>query len=402
MKIFLHQKPKFIFSEKLKLFQHILKLPVLELKNYLDEQIEKNPLLEKVEIDVFNKEKKFFDPSIVQIKTKPSLYEHLMFQAREAFSNKEDLKIAKYLIMNLNEKGYLQIELKEIASLLSIPIKNIKDVLKKIQRFDPVGIAAKNLQESILIQLKAKNKTKQLSFYIIKNHFKDLLYRKKFILKKFKIREEKLEEIIRRDYKGLKTDLTAEFSDDIIPHVVVDIVIKYEYKKWKILIKEGYFIKKNEKFFFKIREEEKSIIKKYEKEGLSIIQAIENRKSLLKKIAFFLIHSQKRYFLGEEDIIPYNVSYLSKKLKVHPSTMYRAISNKYVECPRGILPLKSFFSYSKNKEILKEVIEKEKKISSDKELSKKLLSYGIKLSRRTIAKYRKQLLIPSSRMRRKL
>ena len=196
-----NQKQTLIITEKIKLIFHVLELPILELKNFLDKKIEENPLLEKKDYS-FNKNYSNKKIDIDNIENRKSLYEHLMFQANISIS-KKDLKIAKQIIGNLNEKGFLDIEIEKIAKSLKIFKKKVLDILKIIQTFDPIGIGARSFHESLLIQLKFQKKENSFLFKLLKNHFNDFLKKRSSLFKKLNISKE--------SFQNLKKDLKNDF-----------------------------------------------------------------------------------------------------------------------------------------------------------------------------------------------
>jgi RNA polymerase sigma-54 factor len=413
---------------------NILKLPIVDLENFVIDEMEKNPLLEKIEDEItenffpknssknFSKTSNSFDP-FYNIAKKKSLQEHLNFQAREFFSKKY-LKIATYIIGNLNERGFLDVPIEDIAKDLKTPKKEVLKVLKKIQTFDPIGIAARNLQERILIQLISKNKKNSLCFKIIKNNFDDFIKSKKTLLMKiFKISKKSLKEAIKDLKKNVNLNVTSNYVtsnylENRIEPIIPDIFIRCENSKWKISINKknipNFQINEKYKNLLKnpLKKEEKDFIKKNILSGNLLKTSLKNRFSYLKEIASLLIKTQKNFFLFGDRIAPLSYQKTADKLKVHLSTIYRIVFDKYIDTPIGIFPLKSFFSSEKkifeNKiskreafSLLKEIIQKENKKNplSDDKISKMFLKRGISISRRTICKYRKKLFLESSNKR---
>jgi RNA polymerase sigma-54 factor len=415
------QKQKLILTQKMRQAFHVLALPILELKEYVNEEIEQNPLYEKK--DSFNEKFLSFneyhsrnnEEIFNKIAQKKSLFDHLMFQAREIFNTKEELLIAEVIFSNLNPKGFLELPISELGESLKIKEGKILSVLEKVQTFEPQGICARNLQECFLIQLKEKSKEKSLAYELINNHFQDFLNnRKNLLLKNLKISKEALQ-IIFDDIKSLKINPSSDFYDEKAPLLIPDIRIKFEKFKWKVLINEKEIpdFSINEKISnICIQREEKKFAQSNILKGKWLKDAIENRRKILGRITFFLIKKQKEFFLGIGGLRPLNLKSVANELNMHVSSISRAVANKYIECPVGIFPLKYFFSYSINStdisnktgiDFLKKIIEEEDKGRplSDDALCRELANRGINIARRTISKYRRKLVIASAKDRKK-
>lgn len=354
----LKQKLSPILKETL----HILQMPFSELQNYLVNLSDQNPCI-KVKSIVEQRE-------VVQ---QDSLFEHLMKQARIELSSSEELKIAENIIGNLNESGFYPYPLQSELE---------KRILKIIQTFDPPGIAFPSLKEWLLAQLKEN----EPSYLLIKKHF-DLLLKGKgaFLKRKFPDAFKKLFHL--NFQPNIKFQRTQNYP--IIP----DITIQEEGDKYNIRVKSEELLITPLPYFIK--------------EARQIKFACENRKKLLKKITILLL---KRGAFSKQ-MAPVTIKEMAEELNISYSTAARAVSDKYVECPIGIVPLRSFFSsaiktasgeeMSKKKVccLLKELIKKETKPLSDLNLVRELEKKGIFCKRRTITKYRKKLSILASHKR---
>ena len=379
---------KLILSQNMKNAIYILQLPILELKNWIMNEIEKNPLLEIIEkkaeitqqpenpdteeIEFSENSYKYLSDSSIEYlyehenknkentilldrisKTK-SLYEHLLFQARAIFKSESDLIISKNIIGNLNSKGFLDFldtEIEELTKKIKVSKKKILDVLKIIQTFDPPGIAARNLQESLLIQLKQQKKQNTLCYKILKNHFKEVLQNKFYLLsKKLNISSQEIKKLIYKEIKTLNFIPSSKYNYTPSLPLIIDITIKYENARWIITINEDelplFIIKENYFSFSKeiLSSEDKKFIRLNILQGKWILKSLARRKKILIQIASFLVKKQRNYLLGLGNLTPLSYNDLAKELNLHVSTISRAANNKYVDCPLGILPLKAFFS----------------------------------------------------------
>lgn len=400
--IFLKQSQKMKFSQEMKLGLKILSLPILELNQFINQKIEENPLLEKIED--FSIEKNFssisnFYENYQNIAQKDSLYTKLIKQAKISF-NKRDLEIAFFIIGNLNKKGFLEESSQEISTQLKTTNKKVLEVIEKIKQLDPIGSGSKNLKDFFLTQIKETN----IKILKIAETYFDNFLKTKNSLKIFKLLKK---------MKNLKFSVYNSEEENI--NIYPDIIIKYKNKKWEVIINKitTFQINKKYKNLLKIplNSEEKKTVKNFLHKATFLKTTIEKRKDTLEKVAFFLIKFQKNFLLEKKELKPFTISKASSFFNIKISTLSRAISNKYIKAPCGFLKLKDLFSHeikgekkisSKElKKILLLLIKKEDKKNplSDEKISKILAKKGILCSRRTVTKYRNKLFILSKNKR---
>ncbi|HEU63826.1 MAG TPA: RNA polymerase sigma-54 factor [Chlamydiae bacterium] len=392
----------------------MLQMTNLELKNFLEIEIEKNPILEikPNDKDSSNQgidEKKTFS----SIKYKPSLFEHLFAQAKEAFFLKKDLFIAENIIGNLDKKGYFSLDIENFAKDLNISKEEIFKVLTIIKTFDPKGIAAKNLKERFLLQIDNK---KSLEYKIINDHFDKILKNKiNIIAKKIKKNQKDTQNIIEKIILRSSFDPTEKFSYDFPKDIRADISINKLGKNWIIEIDDDLpYFEINKNLVNLLEKDKKYSSKKYLFLATILMTNIKMRRKTLYNISLYIIKKQRSYLLDKSDLLPMSIKEVAASLNLHPSTISRTILNKYIECPKGLLPIKSFFTQSlknekkpltlsKAKLILIDLISNENKQKplSDIEISKLMKEKGLDIHRRTIAKYRKILKIGSSSQRKR-
>lgn len=447
----LKMQHRLLLSQHMKAALHALTLPVLELKDWALKEIEKNPLIEIKDKEEFNsfeegsdsgssytyvdekpktsnnlhqkhipfKSEEITQPIIDRLENKESLFDYLLFQATVLFTSKEDIKIAKYIIGNLNSKGFLDLSTKEIAEDLNLNIEKVEKTLKLIQKLDPPGIGCRNLQESLLVQLEAQKKDASVAYKLVKFHFQELLYKKfGLISKKMGVGLESILKIINEDLKGLTLNPAQNFSDEISEPIVPDLTINFDQNKWSISINDQdipkiTIPKKYNDILNNLDRSERQTVQKYLLQGRWLVKAINSRRSTLIKIVSYIVKKQRSFLLGLGPLLAMNYKELSSKLNLHISTISRAISNKYASTPIGIISLRSLFSgASKSKsnkdestdtplKILKKLISEEDKKNplSDEDLAKMIDRQGFTLARRTVAKYRKNLKIASANQR---
>jgi RNA polymerase sigma-54 factor len=438
------QRRRLILNQALKKSFHILQLPVLELKRYLLNEIEKNPLLvldqnnftpknliEKPLFSKFDSKDTFMsslfndnDPYFKKSepKSKTTLFDHLSNQAKEVFSNKVDLSIAQNIIGSLEKNGFFTIDIDQFAASLQKTTFEISKVLKIIQTFDPPGIAANNLQSCLLIQLEQLNKKNTLSWKIINRFFHFLLSNKiNLISKKLKVSQEEIMNSLNSDIANLNFVPTFEYLFDHNSIISPDVFVLKKDKK--TIIKTNDYelpqIRFNSYYIMSIlsskNSEEKRFLKKYLSIGKSLIYYVNNRKRILRDVTKYLVYFQSDFIFSNGELKPLTLKEMSEKLNITLSTLTRAISSKYIECPRGLFSYRSFFfrpinlkSHKKitNISIIKKIqtiinLEDKKFPLSDEKISQKLQIDGFCCSRRTITKYRKKLSIEKSSIRKK-
>ncbi len=410
------QKPQMNQSQKLTMTYLmkrsflILQMTNLELKEFLTLEIEKNPILDiKIKSDNYSYKKKE-NPSPFFIKHTPSLFEHLLRQAKEIFQDKKDLWIAENIIGNLDKKGYFTSDIDVFAKDLQVDNNKVLEILEIIKTFDPKAVAAKNLQERILLQIDNKN---SVEYKIIKEHFQAVLKNKiEKIAKKIKIEAQIIQQLIEKTFKNINFDPTLNFLPKEPLDIHPDIIINKIGKKWIIEIEEDLpFFEINKSYINILENKKKRSSKKYLFGAKILMKNILIRRKTLQDICCYIIQKQASFILGKGLLNPLTIKEVASYLKLHTSTISRAILNKYIQCPLGLLPMKTFFSHSYKEKsnlkhfetVLKEILleENKNKPLSDIELTNKLKQKGFLLHRRTICKYRKKLNIGTLRQRKK-
>lgn len=348
-----------------------------------------------------------------------TLTDHLMEQAISQFNDKE-MEIAAHIIYNLNMDGYLDIEIESIASSLDTTPEEIERIRGIIMGFDPPGAACKSLKECLLTQVPHTEENKKLRD-LIANHLDDLS-RSKYneILKALEIDKEELNQLISQ-LKRLHPKPGANFEREDIDYADVDLMLIKEGNEYKVrYIDEGiprmmlssYY----EEMLDKIPDKKtKSYLKERYRNAQLFIEGMDLRKNMIVKIAELLVKIQKDYLdFGEKWKKPLTMKEIAKELNYNESTISRAVNNKFMATEKGLISLKSFFSYGIKGEFgfkhsvetirdkIKKIIAEESHDSplSDQEIAAKLSGLGIKISRRTIRNYRDEMNIPNSSKRR--
>ena len=373
-----------------------------------------------------------------------SLYDYLMEQIHLSSIDDEDLKIAEYIIGNLDNDGYLRREIKAIVDDLAFSQgiyttqEKVKEILENyVQKLDPAGVGARDLQECLLLQIEKKvsrDKAVILAGNILRHQF-DALINKHYgkIINKYDIEEKDLKEALEVISKlspkvgGNFDTQTITINQEIIPDFVIQI-------------KDGNVIpllNSRNAPTLRVSEEYKEILSTYSHDKNSAehkqaalfikqkldaakwyIDAINQRQNTLMQTIFAIVKLQKEYFLtgDEKNIKPMILKDVADITGFDISTISRVVKSKYADTPSGIILLKNLFSDSltnddgeevSTKEIknhLQEVISQEdkRKPLTDDALVDVLKEKGYNIARRTIAKYREQLNIPVARLRKEL
>lgn len=369
-----------------------------------------------------------------------SLNEQLMTQLRLLNLSPELFRLGEEIIGNIDEDGYLTTPLEDIVKDLElfenikIPYDQAEKLLKQIQHFEPLGIGSRNLQECLLIQLEEKDinpKIKNIAKKILTDYFDDFTNKRYEALERnLKISREELKEAINviqhLNPKPGEGTLTNTDVQQITPDLIVEkidnkfVVYLNDRNIPQLRINPEYemIIKKRYK---KIKSGDEKEIKKFIKEKIDaakwFIDAINQRKITLLRVMNLIVEKQRDFFeYGEKHLKPMVYKDIAEPLNLDISTISRVVNGKYVQSPVGIHELKYFFSEGletengeaiSNKNVklrIKEIIENEDKSKPlpDDEIAKILNKEGIKIARRTVAKYREQLGIPIAKLRREI
>lgn len=463
----------------------LIQLHTLEFEEELERELEENPALEKVTDDKeeeydnlgndyedegtesietdFNVDEYLYDdePSYKTASSNYSpddeefdneslltegqtIYEYLLEQIRLSNISDEELKIAEYLIGNLDNDGYLRRDLKSIVDDLAFSqgiytdIPKLEYILENyIQKLEPAGVGARNLQECLLLQIEKKvsdNPNVSIAASILKNQF-DALSNKHYskIIQRYNIDEEQLKDVLEEIAKlspkvgGNFDTQTITINQEIIPDFIIQVKdnevipmlnnknaptlrVSNEYKE----ILETY---SNDKSSAEHKQAALFIKQKLDA-AKWYIDAVNQRQNTLIQTISAIAKMQKEYFItgDEKNIKPMILKDISDITGFDISTISRVVKSKYADTPHGIVYLKNLFSDSltndegeevSTKEIknhLQEIIDKEnkKKPLTDDALVTALKEKGYNIARRTIAKYREQLNIPVARLRKEL
>ena len=355
-----------------------------------------------------------------------SLTKYLMWQMKLSPLTEDEMRIGTQIIGNLDQNGYLCATVPEIALLENISEEFVEAVLKKIHEFDPPGIAARSLQECLLIQAQMPGvKKNPLVEVIIRDCLKDLeLKNYVHIARKLKVPLREVEKAVLL-ISSMDPRPGSVYSEEKIQAIIPDVYIVKSGDEYKIILNEdGLPHLRISNFYREImaglgshghNEEENG--KKYIREKVQsatwLIKSIQQRQKTIYKVAESIVKYQRDFFdKGINFLKPLVLRDIADDVEMHESTISRVVTNKYMHTPRGIFEMKYFFGSSIQrvsgeniasksvKEEIKKIIgkEKPKKPYSDCEIVDLLKENGIDIARRTVAKYREMMgILPSSK-----
>ena len=330
--------------------------------------------------------------------------------------------IAEEILWSLDQNGYLGVDPILIADRFNQSEDSVKQVLNKVQKLEPSGIAALNLQDCLLIQLRGQEQT--IAYQIISEYFDDFAnHRYDNLQKELDIEKDILGEII-EEIRTLNPRPGEGKIGEENEVVTPDLLAVQRDSLWKVIVNDSWLpeLNLNNQYVQMLNQKDLSKdTQKYLKEkfdsGSWFIQAIEQRRNTLTLVMEAIISRQPVFFDGKiSSLIPMKLQDIANDINMDISTISRSTRGKYVDTPYGIFELKSFFtegytlesgkSISTNsiKNLLKELIKEESKDSplTDTDLADKLKLKGFPVARRTVAKYREQLQFPVARLRREL
>ncbi|SQA99205.1 RNA polymerase factor sigma-54 [Cedecea neteri] len=366
---------------------------------------------------------------IYQGETTQSLQDYLMWQVDLTPFSDTDVAIATSIVDAVDETGYLTVPLEDILESLGhddVSLDEVEAVLKRIQRFDPVGVAARDLRDCLLIQLSqyAKETPWLAEARLIVSDHLDLLANHDFrtLMRVTRIKEDALKEamclIQSLDPRPGQSIQTGEPE-----YVIPDVLVRKHLARWVVELNADSIprLKINQQYAAMSgntrNDSDSQFIRSNLQEAKWLIKSLESRNDTLLRVSRCIVEQQQAFFEhGEEHMKPMVLADIAQAVEMHESTISRVTTQKYLHSPRGIFELKYFFSSHVNTEgggeasstairaLVKKLIAAENpaKPLSDSKLTSMLSDQGIMVARRTVAKYRESLSIPPSNQRKQL
>ncbi|MDG6778051.1 RNA polymerase factor sigma-54 [Thiomicrorhabdus sp. zzn3] len=362
-----------------------------------------------------------------------SLHDHLYWQSDIYPWNEPEDVIADFIIDDINDEGYLSTPLPELLEAIQaqysgteFTLEMLEKVLQVIQQFEPTGVGARDVQESLLLQLANMAQTPYVvtARQLIREHFDWLSFHDhKRIKKMYGLNDDELTQLLKL-IQSLNPRPGRDFSPESSEIIIPDLRLKRTKEGWLVELNSDAFprLKVNSTYIDLTNNlddsEQSKKIKEQLLEAKGLIKSIHSRGETLLKVGSFIVERQQAFFEeGEQAMQPLVLRDVAEHLNLHESTISRATNQKYIQTPRGTFELKYFFSSGVSqygsadqsataiKAHIKSLIDQEdpKKPLSDSKLMQLLESEkDISVARRTIAKYREALGIPSSSERKKL
>lgn len=460
-----NQSQRLILAPQLRQFLKLLELPIFELEQKVQEELEQNPVLEETkpaseeetasepeapetaqqqepvhdilrEMETLDRTRSLgdfpsnssaYDPEEVQksrdyresILTKPpTLGDYLNWQLGLLELSAPEKEIAQEIIGNINDGGQLVASLEEIAQETGRAVQEIEQVLSKIQSLDPPGVGGRDLKEILLIQLRKLEGDTSLAQMVVQDHL-SLLERKQFepLARAINAPQDRIKEVAKQIAR-LEPKPGRVFYQEKPNYVVPDaeVSLSEDHEDELVIELNNDFIPSlriNREYRQMLKQKDldpkaKAFLREKVQAAMDLIRSLSQRKSTLRLITEEIVKLQHDFFAkGFAYLKPLRLKDIAERVKVHESTVSRAIQNKYLDTPQGTIPYKSFFSNRLEStngsvesqksalECLKHLIahENKKKPLSDAKLVQQLNQEGIQIARRTVAKYRDLLKI---------
>lgn len=364
-------------------------------------------------------------PSFEQFLTKkPGLCDHLLWQLRLSHIPEEIKKVGEIVIGNIDENGYLKASVEEIGKAAETGTETAEKALDIIQGFDPSGVGARNLTECLLIQLKALNLQNTIIEKIIMNNMDELEKRKYAVIAhKYDLPLKDIMTAV-KVIEGLEPKPGRNFSSDDTNYIVPDVYLIRTAEGYQIILNdEGLPRLRVSSFYRKLiqqnnaypKEDKQFLIDKM-RSAVGLLKGLDQRSRTIYRVTETLIDLQNEFFEnGVQYLKPLTLKDVASILSLHESTISRVTSNKYISCEHGIFCFRFLFSSALSrgigsisstsvKDTIKKIVTEEdsRKPMSDQHIAEMLSKSSIVIARRTVAKYREELGIPSQTQRRKL
>lgn len=442
-----HQKQSLTMTTNMHQSISILQMSNMELAEFAAQELDKNPFIEDSSVTLESgKEAAALKEKLVNsytstgpantggyssqdylanIASEKSLKEHITEQINIAFDDHKEKMIAFFLLDSLLSSGYLNVTLNEAAVVLRCDEKLVISVLKTLQTFDPIGVFARNLRECLLIQLHDQENPDPALLTMAQNIDLIASGNLKKLSRLCNVNIGNIGNLVKQ-IKLLNPKPTNGFYVEPTRYKIPDVILTFtEEGNAKLETNPDSMprLRVNEEYFVRIKDsvsgkDEKEFIKQEIDSANIVVKSIAQRSSTILKVATAIVEEQVDFFTrGVMYLKPMTLNTIAVSTGFNESTISRSTSNKYIATPTGIFELKYFFSSSlgtsrhsgdnisstKAKEIIKQIILSEEpgEVLSDDDIAEQLSKFNISIARRTVAKYREAIGIPTSSARKR-
>lgn len=446
----MNQKQELVMTPELQQAIEVLQYNSYELNQFIDEQMLENPVLEKEEAtesefdelienidwDAVGDDRyhnRYYEGGYSSdseeynyenyVSDELELIDYLKSQLIFSDIDGKLYDVAEYLIESIDKNGYIDYDETFVMRTFNVTADEIKTILDEIQEYEPIGVCARNIKECLLIQLRRNNIDQPLVKKIVENYLDEVSKNQlKKIAKALDVDIKKIQHA--SDFiKNLEPKPgRAFYTIRDVKFITPDVTVEKEKGEYKISI-NNYTAPRLylSNFYKKIAKkadanaQEKEYINKKLKSAINLIKSIDQRKNTIYRVVEKIIEKQRDFFdKGKLYLKPLNMVEVSEALDIHESTVSRTVNGKYLQCNQGLFELKFFFqsgiktstggvAAASIKMVIEDLIGNEDPTApiSDQFIADELEKNGISVSRRTIAKYRNALDIPSSRQRKR-
>ena len=359
----------------------------------------------------------FFDSLV----SETSLQEHLMRQAELAEISPAGLEAMKHLVGSLDDRGFLTQTPADLALQSGLPLEAVQEGAAILKTFDPAGIGAQSLAECLIAQLTANGRGESLPARMVRDHF-DLLTRRRIpeLARKLAAPADDVQAAI-EEIGRLDPAPGRRFADDSNRVVTADVSVEKDGGEWKVVLNSDYIPRLRISGTYRdliakgaLTKAERDYLRERMRSGKFLIDSIEQRQRTIERITREILKAQSAFFEhGVSELKPLTMTQIADIVGVHETTVSRAIANKYIKTPHGVFEFKYFFtpgyqavsgaavSNTSVKEMIADLVAVEDGGAplSDQEIVARLQAKGLTIARRTVAKYREEIGILPSNLR---
>lgn len=372
----------------------------------------------------------YFNPGVITppsfdqfLSRKPDLYDHLLWQLRMSNLPEEIKKAGEIIIGNIDENGYLISSVEEMVEKEKIPTETVEKALHLVQSFDPSGVGARNIKECLLLQLWVLNLQGTIIEKIIVNNMNDL-EKKKYtsIAQQYNLPLKDIMTAV-NVIEGLEPKPGRNYSSTNTNYIIPDVYLIKTAEGYQIILNdEGLPRLRVSSFYRKLIQqnnaypkEDKQFLMEKLRSAVGLLKSLDQRNRTIYRVTETLLHLQRDFFeRGVEHLKPLTLKDVASTLDLHESTVSRVTSNKFLSCEHGVFCFRYLFSSALHsglgsisstsvKSTIKKIVIEEDSLKplSDQQVAEILRKTGIVIARRTVAKYREEMGIPSQAQRKK-